>query len=438
MSIAEANVSPDRSARRAARGDAAAKTGTRRLLVDRTARWVVTAGGLAIIASILGILLFILLEVIPLMRPARVREAGSIALPAQVGALISDPYRNLAATLGRDGQLRVMSIADGTTVDEQSLTISTAEGAAAANLVAVKVPPGATAFAAATDDGRVIAQAVDWEITFDADSKRIVHAAFPEPVELTLDPERRPLAAFTSQIEGVGQAVAAAQLADGRVVLAKRETDTNEFSGETTSTDERFEFDVAPVLETLVVDREQRNLFGGTASGEIYWWQLDRGSGTPPRVSSAGSAAITAMTFLIGDRSLVVGQASGAISVWFPVRIAGGDSEDLPLVRIRDLPAHDAAITRLAPSQRNRSFLAIDAKGGMALYYSTSERTLWKGRAPVEPVTALSITPKGDGAVLAGAGRLSSLDIENPHPEISLKALFGKIFYEGYEKPEFA
>ena len=53
---------------------ARARTGVttrRRLLVDRLARFVVAAGGLAIIASILGILVFILLEVVPLARPAR-------------------------------------------------------------------------------------------------------------------------------------------------------------------------------------------------------------------------------------------------------------------------------------------------------------------------------------------------------------------------------
>ena len=44
----------------------AQRTSRRRLLTDRVARWVVSAGGIAIIASVLGILAFIVLEVLPL------------------------------------------------------------------------------------------------------------------------------------------------------------------------------------------------------------------------------------------------------------------------------------------------------------------------------------------------------------------------------------
>jgi phosphate transport system permease protein len=432
------------------------RTASRRLWVDRAARWIVTAGGMAIIASILGILLFILLEVVPLWRPAQVETARTLAVERPIAALVTDPYRSLVTTLASDGAIRVLTLADGTVVEERRfalpLSSSTLEPAgdapdAPAKLVAVKVPPGAEAFAGATTDGRVVVQAVDWEVTFDsASGARKVRAGFPAPVELALDPLQRPLGAFTAQIEGVEKAVAAAQLADGEVVLVKRETVTNDFSGEVSSSEERFEFAAVPKLTALVADREQRNLFGGTAAGEIYWWHLDRGSGSSPDITTAGASTVTALTFLIGDRSLVVGQESGAISVWFPVRLDG--SEEFTLSRIRDFPAHGAAIRTLSPSQRNRTFVATDAAGVLGLYYSTSERTLWKGRVPVPEVTALALAPKGDGAIVAGAGSargelgasgaIAELAIRNPHPEISWTALFGKVFYEGYEQPEYS
>ena len=50
----------------------------------------------------------------------------------------------------------------------------------------------------------------------------------------------------------------------------------------------------------------------------------------------------------------------------------------------------------------------------------------------------MTLSPKGDGAFIAGPGQLAFVKIENPHPEISWKALFGKVFYEGYEQPEYA
>jgi phosphate transport system permease protein len=74
----------------------------------------------------------------------------------------------------------------------------------------------------------------------------------------------------------------------------------------------------------------------------------------------------------------------------------------------------------------------------MALMYSTSERTLWSGRAPVQDATSIAYAPKADGALVAGAAGAAGLTIVAPHPEVSLKALFGKVWYEGYEKPEYS
>jgi len=58
------------------------RTSPRRLFLDKAARWVVTAGGLAIIASILGILFFIVHEVAPLMHRATVVPKRSELCPA--------------------------------------------------------------------------------------------------------------------------------------------------------------------------------------------------------------------------------------------------------------------------------------------------------------------------------------------------------------------
>ncbi len=55
-------------------------TPKRRLFADRAARWLVSAGGIAIIASILGILIFILVEVLPLIYPAKVEPVRRVAV----------------------------------------------------------------------------------------------------------------------------------------------------------------------------------------------------------------------------------------------------------------------------------------------------------------------------------------------------------------------
>jgi phosphate transport system permease protein len=66
----------------------------------------------------------------------------------------------------------------------------------------------------------------------------------------------------------------------------------------------------------------------------------------------------------------------------------------------------------------------------------TSERTLLAlsgGSA-----TAAMITPKGDGLLVAREdGSLARYAVHNPHPEVSWRALFGKVWYEGYGRPEY-
>lgn len=404
------------------------RTGRRRILTDRLARWVVTGGGMAIIAGILGILFFILLEVAPLLRPARIEIGRSFAVPHEVEALTVDEYQSHAALLEPGGRIQVLRLADGVVVADRQL--------AGGTIVAARVPPGGSAFTAATADGKVVAQTIDWRSEFAADGSRTVHPEFPEAVELPLDPSGQPLGAFAAQIDGPDRAAAAAQLADGSMAVLKREASENAFTGEVSRSEERLRFAPVPKLTTLLIDRDQRRLYGGTTGGDLYSWPLDRGDDAPPQIASAGAQEITALSFLIGDRSLVVGQANGNLSVWFPVR-PSPDAEPL-LTRVHEFPSHGAAIRWIAPSQRNRTFLAKDELGDLGVYFSTSERTLWKGRSPVEGATAITVSPKGDGAFVAGPGRLAFVAIDNPHPEISFKALFGRVFYEGYEKPEFA
>ncbi|GMU67365.1 MAG: hypothetical protein AMXMBFR36_36390 [Acidobacteriota bacterium] len=427
------------------------RTATRRLLVDRAAKWFVAAGGMAIIASILGILVFIVLEVLPLTRPARVEIARTLEIPGEARGLVVDEYRELAAALGASGTLRILDLADGRVVEEHDLLGRLAAPASPADagdetgdaatdapvapeLLGVAVPPGGRALVAAISDGRLVAQPVAWSVTYSDSGERVVAPDLPEPVVLELDAERRPLGVFAAQVAGAASAAAAAQLADGRISFVRLERTENAFSGEVELSEERYVLATAPELTSLLLDSDARNLFAGTADGELLWWNLADGEASVPQTASAGGAAITALTFLIGDRTLVVGQESGAISIWFPVR---QEDESFRLTRIRDFPARPAAIALLAPSERNRTFFAQDRDGGLGLYFSTSERVLWQGRSPVADATSLAISPKGDGGFVAGEHGLGLIDVANPHPEVSWKALFGKVWFEGYEKEEY-
>ncbi len=184
-----------------------------------------------------------------------------------------------------------------------------------------------------------------------------------------------------------------------------------------------------------MLSADQRDRYGGTGGGELLWGQLAGGRPHDLEVTSAGSSGVTALTLLLGHRALVVGQADGALGVWVRVR-EGEEGERFRLTRVRDFAPRRAAVHLLEPSQRNRGFLAHDLDGGLGLYYNTSHRVLWSGTSPLPAASAMAFAPKGDGAVLAGGGRLATVAIHNPHPEISWRALFGRVWYEGARQPE--
>jgi len=298
-------------------------------------------------------------------------------------------------------------------------------------LVGMTVPAQSRAFAAATSDGRVLVKKMDFSVTFQG-SDRVVTPDMTPPVFLELDPEHRPLGPFAAQIDDQGAVTAAAMLTGGKLAVLRRATEKNEMTGETSESLSRAEVAVPGKVTAMVVDPQQRNLYAGTAGGEILWWPLEGAQPGALKVANAG-APVTALNLLLGGKSLAVGQGNGALSVWFAVR-QPDDSQRLE--RIHEFSRQPGAVRLIAPSQRDKSFLAASGNQ-LGLFYSTADRTLWTGASPLADLTAMFYSPKADGAFVAGAEKVAELAIHNPHPEVTFRSLFGKVWYEGYSEPQY-
>jgi phosphate transport system permease protein len=360
----------------------------------------------------------------------------AVAGAGRIGALLADEHRTHVATLDSSGVARVVRLADGKEVYASDVLQQTSPGPAPAVLTvltAMAVPAQSRYFSAATSDGRVMLKKMDFTVTFQG-SGRVVTPDVTPPVFLEVDPGYRPLGAFAAQVDEDGGATAAAILATGRLAVVRRAVELNEMTGETAEALSRAEIDVPGRVTAMVLDPAQRNLYAGTEGGDLLWWPLDGGRPGELKVAGAG-APVTALNLLLGGKSLAVGQGNGALSVWFAVRQTDDTQR---LERIHEFPRQPGAVREIAPSQRDKSFLAVAGRQ-LGLYYSTADRTLWTGPAPLAGSTALFYTPKADGAYLAGGGQnggqIAELDIHNPHPEVTLKSLFGKVWYEGYDQP---
>jgi len=89
-----------------------------------------------------------------------------------------------------------------------------------------------------------------------------------------------------------------------------------------------------------------------------------------------------------------------------------------------------------AQSSRNKAFL-IGNNEQLSLRYATTSDIRWEH--PVEnPLSHVIISGKFDGILgLDTNGRLYQYSLDDPHPEAGFKAFFGKIWYEGQDKPQY-
>jgi phosphate transport system permease protein len=158
---------------------------------------------------------------------------------------------------------------------------------------------------------------------------------------------------------------------------------------------------------------------------------------TPAGAAGTASPSISAITFLTGKNTIVVGDTSGGLHAWFRIpapSMATGDGAHVVLAH--DLGAGPAAVTSFAVSARTRLLVAGHADGSIRVVHVTTDRTVAASSSSAQrPVEAIAIAPD-DRNVVAWNGAMDVFALDAPHPEISLRALSRPVFYEGYPKPD--
>jgi len=265
-----------------------------------------------------------------------------------------------------------------------------------------------------------------------------------------------------------GAITRAAMLSDGTIAVLRQVANETAMGDEEVNTFEHvLREDIIAHVRTMTMDLEGSTLYAGTDDGCLVRWQLgEKGEVAHREVVRAfpDSRAITALALILGDVSLAVGDAKGELTIWSPVNADGTRK----LRVIHQLRSHQSAIQEILPSARNKSILSFSKDGTAHLDHITSERHLLSiaicgagvspagassGVLPAEtnagvlpartdagetPAPQVALGSRGDALLgLDGSGKLTAWRIDSGCPEISLKTLFGKVFYEGYDKPEY-
>ncbi len=410
-----------------------------RQIKDRLARYMVAVGGIGVIMAIVLIFVYLLYIVMPLFSSASIEEVAEYPLPEQSGKtlyLAMEEQAEIAIRVTDQGQVQFLQTTTGKPLKtiqlplpEDSTITSFAEGAAESAVLAVGL-----------SNGQALVFKHHFEVSFPNNKRELIPVIeYPLGEEaLLLDWGRHPLQTLAVQVDEE-TATLVTITDDQRLMLtslSKEESimeDEASWSEPETTVIAQTHKDISFIL----LDKEQRNLYLANAAGELSFYDVSDKS-EPLLVQHIflleGHNKLRSLQLLAGDISLLAGDAQGTVTQWFPVQ----DEEGRRILRrIRGFSDFNHPVMVIAPEHTRKGFLAVDESGVAGLFHTTSENTLLLKRITDRPILKAAIAPRANAMLLQDAQRLYFYTIDNEHPEVSMKALWGKVWYESYPEPDY-
>ncbi len=444
-------------------------------LGENIAQGVITVGGLMVIVAVLGIMVFLIRVVMPLMAGGELHGSVRYQLDTEQDVIWinGDEFQTLGIAVAAEGRVITYHIPTGTEVARDQWDFGGAEVTAVAGTlqrdrVAFGFDDGVVRFATlgvetATTARRALPSGL---IDIDARDRMGDGRVYTEvgtgdfrtlsgSIELGDGQQISdlPIIAIDYRIGGTRErpTIAFATVdAANQVRVSQSRVQINMMTGQETVTTTTTDL---PPLVGLAADATVTGiLLSGTgdraivASNDGFVYRYDLRDMNAPslaevrRVADDG-IAVTAMTFLSGEDTLIVGTEDGGLNAFFRLQTGTGETADgRELVRARTHVPMPASIVDLSEAQRQKEFVAIDAEGNVWVYHSTSDQILFELARSGDVTTESSgmIFPRSNGVMLVSqGGEVEAWQYTQRHPEVTLGVLFGKIWYEGYMEPTY-
>jgi phosphate transport system permease protein len=408
---------------------------------DRLAAWLINIGGFLVILSVISILVLILKVAIPLFLSPEADVITTVTPP------LAAPAGQIKG-IGVDDSLRTGFLLDG------SGTFTFFDSRTGKQVIRLPLsPPGGgkpeIAAAAMSPDRR-------FDILWKDGSFTALRVSFPAKEGAHDDESGTPELVTLMEEKGIQGGplplLSLARLSDekspqrvdllpgNRFALSRKITSSDLLGNETAkNVHTSFGDDIPGKITAVALDSKGEYLYAGTDTGRLLRWDLS--DPEAPRLLdsvrvNANDHAVTALNLVLGDNSVAVADADGALSTWFPASETGLGSGKT-LTRIHPLAAKGSAVINILPSTRSKTIYSLDRSGTVRADHMTSERHLLELRS-AKPLVSFAVSNRDNGAIgLDTENRVTFWRISNPHPEVSLKTLFAPVWYENYDKPAY-
>ncbi|MEM6911173.1 MAG: ABC transporter permease subunit [Verrucomicrobiota bacterium] len=410
------------------------------LFFDRFMGWFIRFGGIAVILAVIGIFLFIAKEVVPLFQSPEVEESGTIAIQQAPPVLGVDEWGEMPFFYTGGEAVTFVNFEDD---QVKSLPVPGLEGllptAYAFDTVHQRVVFGLA-------DGRVGSFLVRYLRQFNDD----LSDSWLEP-EIVAEP------IFQVQHgEGPVTSVSYGDASDpedpngARLIVVKRGQGADStvsvlklmmkkgligaakltLLGQSDLTSE-----LSGVPSFVRASSNGSMILVGCQGGGIDYFARDLLEVNKVQTFQPFAAQVPRQVDLLyGGVSLILTSQEGRQEQWSLFRETEEAARTFGLVKtFPDLPRGPVVFSN---SLRNRSFLA-GAGRYLSLRYSTSGDVRWEQEVAYRPVAGI-IDGKSRHLIVAGDdGAVHRYLVEDPHPEASVRAFFGKVWYEGGAEAKF-
>ena len=411
-----------------------------RYFKDQFSRYGIMAAGMAVVFSLGLIFFYLFSEVAPLLKGAAVEVTQEFSLQSdaenkQVSQINIERYEEIGAVYYQQGDIEFFNLKDGKRMQSYKLVFP--ENTVATAFATSMAMYGEAAYGLGNGAFQLIK--TDYQISYPQDKRHItpeiVYPLGESPIQL--DAKQQAIKQLAIQQTTNGTLVAAAT-ADNRLLLGVFAASKNFLTGEVSLTQEIFTLPSLPHdqhPQKLLLDETGQHLIVATDQSQIFLYKIadpDSVSIQTPVVIADGK--ITAMEFLVGTGSIIVGTNKGSLSQWFLVR---DDNNIYALKPVREFKSLSGSIKSIVPEYSRRGFWALDDQNNIGIYFATSNRHLF-GQKMSAPVDYLAISPINGKALLMNQQlNLLVANVWNKHPEVSFSSLWEKVWYEGRQQPEY-
>lgn len=411
------------------------------LFYDKVSKFVIYFGGIATIVSVIAILFFILSEALPLWYGADYNKKSDINLSEKISRkpiLIGiDEYKEILFAITEEGTVDFIdifkdSIIKSIKIDElKDSKITSTSKSILNNYIGL-----------GNDKGQIYLFQINFKSEFSNDGKREIIPDLKFINFVQIDSSFAPITKLSFRVNDNKNYKVVAINSNNEIFLNSFTKDLNDYEKPVENLHfSRLDRLVNSKVTALELDNFCEKLMIGTFDGRLIYISL-RDDNNPVLIQTIkafkdDNSPITLLGFILGDQSVIVGNEKGKLSSY--MRVLDDRTEyGWKLVNPHIFQSHKNRAESFSASSRNKTFITGDISGITYLHHLTSERTLLELVGDSSSIKDIAYAPKADGAaVLYENSKVAVFDINNPHPETTLKTLFGKVWYEGYSKPEF-